>query len=343
LPIVISFLASLLGLGNLSQKIKTIIQKVQAPINKAVEWVLGMAKAAVKKLGSKLGIGKESKDTPNEFDVKAKAGKELKQRLNKPVTNAQDVQPVVTTVYDKYRPEGLKALNVVSHPKQPGKFQIYAYASPGEPKLEFSTVLGIEIADLFPLVGKKGFGKTTASGYMMAGNKPVNLGKYESVTEQEQINAENHAEQLLLDDLDNEWEDVASLTKENYIVLEVTRTPCADCSLAINHFINEKRAQGYTVRIKVRALTLYGGAYKKKKDEEGLPALRFEGTKLALKDLKKPAFELEPWDIFAELAERGIKIDPSQVSQEDQQKLRRRIEEIKQYLLQIEGVKAGTK
>jgi hypothetical protein len=62
IPVVIGFLASLLGLGNLSQKIKGIIEKVQAPINKAIDWVLGKAKAAVKKLAGMFKRDKNAKD-----------------------------------------------------------------------------------------------------------------------------------------------------------------------------------------------------------------------------------------------------------------------------------------
>jgi hypothetical protein len=61
IPVVIGFLASLLGLGNLSQKIKGIIQKIQEPINKAIGWVLNKAKAFAKKVGGALGFGKEKK------------------------------------------------------------------------------------------------------------------------------------------------------------------------------------------------------------------------------------------------------------------------------------------
>ena len=45
-PLVISFLANLLGLGGISEKIRSIIAAVQAPVNKAIDWVI--------KLGLKL-------------------------------------------------------------------------------------------------------------------------------------------------------------------------------------------------------------------------------------------------------------------------------------------------
>jgi hypothetical protein len=43
LPLLISFLASLLGLGGISEKIKEILEKVQAPVSKAVDFVINGA------------------------------------------------------------------------------------------------------------------------------------------------------------------------------------------------------------------------------------------------------------------------------------------------------------
>lgn len=75
IPLVIGFLASLLGLGGLSEKIKGIIQKIQAPINKAIDWVLGKAKAMVKKLGGMLfGKDKKAKDKMKYTDKDRSAG-----------------------------------------------------------------------------------------------------------------------------------------------------------------------------------------------------------------------------------------------------------------------------
>ncbi|MEV7027104.1 hypothetical protein [Kitasatospora sp. NPDC093558] len=48
LPLVLDFLASLLGLGGISEKIRGILEKVQAPVTKAVDWVIGKIVAAGK-------------------------------------------------------------------------------------------------------------------------------------------------------------------------------------------------------------------------------------------------------------------------------------------------------
>lgn len=51
IPIVIGFLASLLGIGDLSKKVQALLDKIQAPINKAIDWVLEKAGAFVKNAG----------------------------------------------------------------------------------------------------------------------------------------------------------------------------------------------------------------------------------------------------------------------------------------------------
>ncbi|MEQ8540644.1 MAG: DUF4157 domain-containing protein [Coleofasciculus sp. D1-CHI-01] len=58
LPVVISFMASLLGLGGISEKIQEIIQTVKQPIDKAIDWLISQAVKFAKKIGKALGFGK---------------------------------------------------------------------------------------------------------------------------------------------------------------------------------------------------------------------------------------------------------------------------------------------
>lgn len=56
-PVIIGFMASLLGLGGISGKIRAILEKIQEPVGKAIDWVVGKAVAFGKKaltLGKKL-------------------------------------------------------------------------------------------------------------------------------------------------------------------------------------------------------------------------------------------------------------------------------------------------
>ena len=75
-PVVISFLAALLGVTGITGKIRSIIEKVQAPVSKAIDWVINKAYNLVKKAGKLLGFGKEKKDdkADPEHDKKVTAG-----------------------------------------------------------------------------------------------------------------------------------------------------------------------------------------------------------------------------------------------------------------------------
>ncbi|MET4156666.1 hypothetical protein [Agromyces sp. PvR057] len=75
-PVIIGFMASLLGLGGISGKIKKIIEAVQKPVNKVIDWVVGKAIAFGKKA---IALGKRAL-----AKVKAK-GKEAWGKLKKKI------------------------------------------------------------------------------------------------------------------------------------------------------------------------------------------------------------------------------------------------------------------
>ncbi|MEH1969380.1 eCIS core domain-containing protein [Nostoc sp.] len=68
LPLAIGFLASVLGLGGISQKVQSIIQKMRQPIEKAIDWVIDQGVKAYKVVEQKIQKTKTAK--------KAKAAKE---------------------------------------------------------------------------------------------------------------------------------------------------------------------------------------------------------------------------------------------------------------------------
>jgi hypothetical protein len=59
IPVIIGFLASLLGVGGISEKIKEIIEDIRKPINEAIDWVISKAVDLVKAVGGLLGFGKK--------------------------------------------------------------------------------------------------------------------------------------------------------------------------------------------------------------------------------------------------------------------------------------------
>src|SRR5262249_46341346 len=79
IPVVIGFLASLLGVGGISEKIKEVIEAVRKPINTAIDWVINKAVDLVKAVGGLLGFGKKEEDkaaksSDPEHDMKVEAG-----------------------------------------------------------------------------------------------------------------------------------------------------------------------------------------------------------------------------------------------------------------------------
>jgi hypothetical protein len=73
IPVVIGFLASLLGIGGISEKIKEVIETIRKPINAAIDWVINKAVQLVKAAGKFIAglFGKkeeEKKAEPKETD-----------------------------------------------------------------------------------------------------------------------------------------------------------------------------------------------------------------------------------------------------------------------------------
>ncbi|MEP1539242.1 MAG: hypothetical protein ABJQ34_04635 [Paracoccaceae bacterium] len=64
LPVVISFLASLLGLGGISEKIRGVIEKVQEPVNRAIDWVINLGVSMARRIA-----GLFSRDEPEQESV----------------------------------------------------------------------------------------------------------------------------------------------------------------------------------------------------------------------------------------------------------------------------------
>ena len=72
IPVAIGFLAALLGVTGITEKIKTIISKVQAPIHKAIDWLISKAVSLVKAAGKFLGLGKDEKGDDRTVEQKKK-------------------------------------------------------------------------------------------------------------------------------------------------------------------------------------------------------------------------------------------------------------------------------
>lgn len=111
-PVLIGFLANLLGLGDLPEKIHGVIEAIQAPINKAIQWVIERAKEAVQRLGAALFGKKDAKgETPKtddpEHDAKVAAGlsdidREERRFVERGTITREEAEQVAATVQQRH-------------------------------------------------------------------------------------------------------------------------------------------------------------------------------------------------------------------------------------------------
>jgi hypothetical protein len=112
IPLLIGFLAALVGLGGVAAKIREFVMKVQAKVDAAIDKVLKKIVDTVKKLIGKLKGKKEDKgDDAKSKAVKAKARQKLLSALAKP-TKKKDVEGAVRSTLSTLRGEGLKRLEL---------------------------------------------------------------------------------------------------------------------------------------------------------------------------------------------------------------------------------------
>lgn len=92
-PVAIGFLANLAGLGDLSGGIKKAIEKIQAPVNSAIDWLIKKAVQLVKAIGKMFGGGKKE-EKPDERTPEQK-----QEDLNKAVAEGEGLlaDPELTT------------------------------------------------------------------------------------------------------------------------------------------------------------------------------------------------------------------------------------------------------
>jgi hypothetical protein len=334
LPLAISFLASLLGLGGIGEKVKQIIDTVRKPITKAVDkvvlgavnwfkktfggaarwvkgkvaagkawvkgkveagkkWVKGKATAAkqwgqakTKAVTDKLAGGavpaKEASPAAASSDeIRGQAAAALKGRIGDDVEDPGMVEGAMQGVYQQFGPTGLKSIEIVDAPDEPGVFDVYMAASAKKRVSRFR-------AGDFLLSGRY------TPTVLIAWLNTRDLGRFESTGK------EAHAERRLLKDLRSAWatlqkpppgqgaRDLRRLT----LHIDITRSPCNACEGELREFAAERasRENGYyDLTLNIRTVGLYKGG-----DEfsiSALSALRSAGAKIGVLSLRKIMIE----------------------------------------------------
>jgi hypothetical protein len=138
-PLVITFLADLLGLGGISDTIKSWVEKGREYVNMAIDWVINKAVSLVKAVGSML-FGKEEKkeEKPDERSQEEKE-RDVKQAVadgralakTSEITK-QEIEEKLPAIREEYR---LTTLALVETGE--GKFKIHGEINPEDDSPEF--------------------------------------------------------------------------------------------------------------------------------------------------------------------------------------------------------------
>ncbi|WP_231500262.1 phage tail protein [Saccharothrix sp. NRRL B-16314] len=291
LPMVLGFLASLLGLGGISEKIKAILEKVQAPVGRVVDTVVGTVVKAGKKLLGKLkgktrkedGADAGTADSDRSAKVRAAVKSDLAGRLRNGM-KAAEIPPVIRAIHTARKPEGLKTLEVVPHPHKPGTFDVLVAASAKTPEHEVTIAEPEESFTTADMRLHKS-ASTAASGTISWAGGSRSLGRQTSI-------GGEHAEQRLLSPFrlaatfgrllpDAKAEAEAGRPPRATITVKVTRSPCPECAGVIAGLAPAAKAAGWDLTTSVRALSLYSPR------DPGTPeAPKETGDKVGIKGLE---------------------------------------------------------
>jgi len=331
-PLVISFLANLLGLGGISEKIKSVLETVQKPVGKAIDGIvktgLKAAKGLVKGLFGKKKKGeKAGEDKPDTKAVKDTAKADLAGQLGGPVDGPSTVKSAIGRVYAALRPKGLKGIEV--RPAKDGAFDLWVSAS----KAEKGPTIRLKDRVQFLERDFKIRPKTSGPGSRGISHTAL-IATWNGVKLPRRSSAGHHAEAALVSYIETKRnakkpEDrlpSAPPGAKNQLEVILTKSPCPECGKLLSSY-----AATANVSLTLAPTAVYGTTKEEKEaSKEMLIKMHAEGVHLRVPTLEETLANY-----------RGPELDP-----ESLRILRNRIDGMNRVVQEItakENTLAGTK
>jgi Domain of unknown function (DUF4157) len=180
LPVAISFLASLLGVTGITEKIRTIIAKVQGPVYSAIDWLIHKAMGLVKAAGKLFGVGKGKDEKGDDRTEQQKkndldgALSDSKKLLKNEALSLKEIRGKLPKIQDQYR---LKTLILVASEGDNNKEIAHVKGSinpEGETDKEIREVIKtVRRSDLFYKESSVSDGKLEVNFYARSEGKEV--------------------------------------------------------------------------------------------------------------------------------------------------------------------------
>jgi hypothetical protein len=127
LPVLISFLARLIGLGNISGTIREIIGRIRGVVDRAIDRVVAWVVARVRGLIARMSGPGRAAEQPATGDVRDLAGSLVAQRIQSEKTD-REMDDIVAGVRRELAPQGLRRLEFARTPEN-GEYPLIAQAS----------------------------------------------------------------------------------------------------------------------------------------------------------------------------------------------------------------------
>ncbi|WP_406835700.1 hypothetical protein ACICHK_04015 [Streptomyces sp. AHU1] len=340
-PVLIGFLAALLGIGNLAGKVRQVFTAVARPVNKAIDRIVDFIAKAAKKLWSKFkrktGKREGSEQSPDSAkhdgplspsEVKAKASRELRARLASGVNSADHLQSVVQDVHRTNSPLGLHRIDV--RPGTFGVFNVYVAASPEElaTTAEFDKAIKFRKKDFAVRVSKK-TGRATGIPHTAL------VGKWngEPLPRQESFDKDHHAEDVLTAFIEANRDRLPSAPagQKDRLNVTITKSPCERCGVRLHSYASTKN-----VHLTLSMIGLYRGKGTNEEKQASIDAmikLRSEGHELRVPTLAEVLSEYGG----EELDETSIKALQGRLDG-----LKPIVENINAEAAKMDAIKAGT-
>ncbi|WP_346342051.1 hypothetical protein [Streptomyces sp. SID2563] len=276
-PLLIGFLASLLGIGSLAAKVKSVFHAVSRPVNRAIDKIVNFIAKKGKAIWAKLKKNQKSKDgSPKSLAEKKQVARAASHDAYRRLT-AGDVSPdqapvIISETLAKWKQKGVKDLKIV--PAGEHSFSVEAQVNPVERTGPASVILpDQQFLSYQQAMGQPELGAsqdprsvpTWARGVFAYDTEateygPTRSGEKRSVQKEVGVEKGTHAEEMLVAHFLNVWENEL-LEKKCSVTLEidVSASCCINCAEYISEkFIRRLKAAGCPVN----ATFYFGRAYQ---------------------------------------------------------------------------------
>jgi Domain of unknown function (DUF4157) len=285
MTLAINFLAGFAGFGKVADKVMGALDKyVRAPIAKArdalISWIVTMAKKLFAKVFGKKDGGVTPEDGKAGAGVKAKVAAEL---TGKKVNSVDEEKSLILSVYNRFKPEGLKSIAFQPSDSSVDKIDVIVSASLAErvSQIDMTTPEGID--ELRKIAGRMSMYAERTTIYVFYDSDRK---QFDGPISQRRGQA-GHAEHQLkgrFPDLMARLKRTRTTLKTPLsqpvpVRLDINRTPCDGCATShIMEIIDDARGKYSDVPI---AISISSASISKKAQittEKGLIALMKKGV-----------------------------------------------------------------